>query len=83
MTPTITLHGTAPEQLIDDISAARAALSLALVCVSGTCPNGRDYRDFDELRQATNLHSERMNKLESVRAELLTLALSIQEQANI
>ena len=79
-TPLISLNGTTANELINALCDANCALSDALVALSKTCPNGRDYSGND-FKAANAEHAARMDKLCAVKREIETLAEMINEAA--
>ena len=74
--PTIHLNGSGAESLRDGYIAAGEALNDALRKLKETDPNGRDYypQGDDAIRQASNEHCLRLNKLTHVIEEIQALA---------
>jgi hypothetical protein len=80
--PTVHRNGTAPETLIDDYLDAANAVYAAMEALAKTAPHGRDYypqEDPGALKRATQEHCMRLERLSSVRRELLDLAGSVSD----
>lgn len=76
-TPTIHLNGTNGVALTDAYSDAASAIRDAIDAAHKTGPNGRDYypQGPDALTAALAEHSDRIAKLEAIKAEFEALAL--------
>ena len=78
--PTIHLNGSSRENLLEGYQRAVDALDEAASALRATAPNGRDYYVQDgnfegqALGLATTEHRSRLERLESVAAELQELA---------
>lgn len=74
--PAINMNGTAASDLLDGYIKAMNAIQAASNAVARTSPNGRDYQTVhpDNLRHAMLQHSQRLQKLDAIRAELGALA---------
>lgn len=68
--PTVSLHGTNPEQLLALRSDARHALSLAIQALKDMAPSGRDYDSGVVFIEACKMHDQRYYALEAIRMEL-------------
>ena len=80
--PTVHRNGTAPETLIEDYLVAANAVHSAMEALAKTAPHGRDYYPQDDpkaLDRAQQEHYMRLNRLSSVRRELLDLAGSVSD----
>jgi len=79
MLPTIHMNGTAKVELHDAYVKAHRALSDALILLSWTSPNGRDYYPqplgADAIVVAAREHKARMDALKKVLTELEDLAV--------
>lgn len=80
--PTIHLNGTSKESLIEDLCAASNALRAAYDALKQTAPNGRDYypQGPKALEDATAEHFSRLSRVDSVRQEIESLAIAIDEE---
>ena len=70
--PTIHLNGTSPVELRQQYQDAAMAVSAAIDVLAKSAPNGRDYypQGDDAFAGAQRQHRARMEKLQSVYAEL-------------
>lgn len=77
--PSLHLNGTGECALRQQYSDALSALSKASAALRATAPSGRDYYPQGDgaLRRAEDEHEDRMERLESVRDELLAISLAI------
>lgn len=86
--PTIHLNGTSAESLTEALEKAYSAIGEAKRALQETAPNGRDYyvqtqdRQGDAIQQASTEHYARLEKLESVRKELVEIVEGIQKQVD-
>lgn len=74
--PTIHLNGSSPKDLFENAREALGALRKAISAVEGTGPNGRDYYPQGDgaIAVAVSEHCDRLKRIQSVIAELETLA---------
>jgi non-ribosomal peptide synthetase component F len=73
--PTLSLHGTSPESLLEDYQRVLTAVSNAIdVLRHDACPNPRDYPAEAFLR-AQNEHRERMERLHDMHGDLEAIAI--------
>ena len=73
--PTIHMNGTSPESLIEGYCDAINALRDAIEAVKACAPNGRDYYGVrGDMTATAHEHVSRVDRLETVRRELNTLA---------
>lgn len=79
--PTIHLNGSSKESLIDAWCQAGLDVGKALASLADTCPNPRDYypQGPDAHRQAMKEYKVRVDKLQSVRLELMALASALDD----
>lgn len=75
--PTIHLNGTSADNLKEGWERAYSAIGEAKRALQETVPNMRDYANFEKAR---NEHFERLQKLESVRQELVALCEGVDAQ---
>lgn len=73
------LSGSSKEYLLDDISKATEALNEAIAMVASTAPHQRDFHT-DNFARAQAAHKSRMDRLESVLAELTAQYLEYDEE---
>ena len=79
--PRVHLNGTSRQVLQEQYRAASDALRLAIEGVEGTSPNARDYYvSGGSYRNAAQEHRSRMERLRSVRAELVVIVDSLEER---
>lgn len=84
--PTVHLNGTAKQDLIDQVTDARRAVTAARRALNLAYPHGRDYYVQDRggagvaHRIAVNEHVERDRKLKAVEDELETILKGIFDQ---
>ena len=86
-TPTIHLNGTSGEELLGQMSEARAALLAAYRALQKAAPHERDYyvqgansEGNSALSVAQYEHRERLRKLVEVDADLLEISMGIRDQ---
>lgn len=79
--PTIHLNGTDKVELRNGYLRAMRALDVASLALAQTVPNGRDYypQGPDAIVTALHQHWERVNCLNTARAELLTILEALNE----
>ncbi len=79
MIPTIHLNGTGADALVDQLADATTALLDAERVLHAAAPNARDYypQGPDAFRLATQEHVSRLERLRSVRLELVTICEAI------
>ena len=75
-TPTITINGTRPHQLLEQQELAINGLRMAISTLALSAPNARDYQTAppDAFSKAMNEHRWRLAQLEAVMGELEQLA---------
>lgn len=75
--PTIHLNGTSVKILHEQFSEAYSKVGEAIKSLEETQPNGRDYYPQGEgaLKEAMDQYLSRVQRLQSVRDELLELAM--------
>ncbi len=79
--PMVHLNGTSRRELQEQLEAAGIALNEAIDQVSYAAPNGRDYYPLGPgaFQTATVQHLDRVQRLRSVRDELLAIYESLFE----
>src|ERR1035437_3626914 len=79
--PTIHLNGTSATSLAREAEAACGALTNALEALAAMAPHGRDYypQGPDAYTQAAEEHRSRLDRLETVSAEVHTIYEHAQE----
>lgn len=84
MVPTIHLNGTSREHLSGQARRAAQAVIDAIDAICDAAPNGRDYyvQGDAAFEAARREHLARIERLESVKAELVALWEAIEEQAS-
>lgn len=79
--PTLNINGSSADDLIDPRIAAYDALHDAIFALQKVTPHGRDYLDDVARYQGDRvLHFERVGRLEYLRKELFSEAMSINDQ---
>lgn len=78
-TPTVHLNGTSREELLMQLKNAYYALGKTIEAVYRAAPHGRDYypQGDDAINEAIKEHKSRLERLSSVRDELMTIWESI------
>lgn len=72
MTPVISLHGTSPQELIEQRIRASEAILRAMEALSETHPNSRDYAGHPSLYEADfAIYRERFRALDELRNALM------------
>jgi hypothetical protein len=81
MTPTLHLNGTSKQALTEALDAAARVLHTALGLLNETAPNGRDYypQGPHALTQAMEEHVSRLERVQTVRAELMAMWEQIED----
>lgn len=79
--PTIHLNGTSKDDIIEQYENASHALYMAQVALQQMAPNGRDYyiQGPDALRHAQAEHQARVDRINSVQAEIGALWAAVQD----
>lgn len=77
LTPTISINGTHPMDLLEMNMSAYDALYEAIKRLREAYPNGRDYPDIN---QAMDEHRARISRLLDVHNELGAIVLAISDQ---
>jgi hypothetical protein len=79
--PSIHINGTSPEELSRGYEEAYRLLGHVISVVQQTVPNGRDYYPQGDMAyvDARDEHRERMDKLVSVRNDMLTLFEAVED----
>ena len=74
--PTIHINGSSPKDLFENACEALGALRKAIQAVEETSPNGRDYYPQGDgaIAVAISEHCDRIKRIQSVIADLQTLA---------
>ena len=82
MIPTIHMNGTSQEQLMDALSEAVFSVMSAMIALRDTEPNGRDYypQGATAITHALAEYHARLDRLRSVRAELIGIQEAIAER---
>lgn len=82
--PTIHNNGSDPETLLSKYTAASTALREALELLEECAPHARDHyvQSTEAMVQASKEHTERIQKLISVKAEIAMLAENVQKQVD-
>lgn len=82
MIPTIHMNGTTGEVLLDQFTAAAAAVQKAIDAACDAGPNARDYyvQGPDAPLTAQREHEARVTSLKRVRDDLAAIAEGIQDQ---
>lgn len=77
--PCIHLNGTSKQELLDQFHKALHALEVARAALMAACPNARDYYPLggSAWHQAVADHRSRVQRLDSVYAELEAILLAI------
>ena len=80
--PTVHLNGTSKDELLRQVLEADRAINVALSRLHDAAPNGRDYYPAGPgaLKQATEEHRARIDRLVDIRTELLALYEAIDNQ---
>lgn len=79
--PVLHLNGSSKAALREDLESAHAAVTAALEALSITAPNARDYYlRPGTWEQATREHVSRLDRLQTVRAELMEIWEAIENQ---
>ena len=84
ITPTIHLNGTSADALIDALVTASNRITDAIHALADAAPNARDYypQGPDAYGRARAEHVSRLDRLQSVHAELCDLYNAISDQAD-
>ena len=80
--PTVHLNGTSKDELLRQVRNADSWICRAMEALREAYPNGRDYypQGPGALKQATEEHRARIDRLVDIRTELLALEAAIEEQ---
>lgn len=82
LVPTVHLNGTSKDALVSGFAAVIGDLNSALESMAAAAPNARDYyvQNPAAFQRATREHTERMEKLREVRADLRAIWEAVVEQ---
>ena len=80
ITPTISLHGSSKETLVEDHLRVVRALDEALQRMAFCVPHGRDYPSNERLYEAQDAWKARRVQLKQLRDEIELLTFNIDQQ---
>lgn len=80
--PTVHMNGSSPDHLAEAYAEAHNAIRIALERLAAASPNARDYyvQPGDAFGRASAEHRTRVQRIESVRAEIEALAENVMDQ---
>lgn len=84
MAPLFHLNGSSAQNLLDGYRAAYEALGAAEEALAASGPNARDYypKGDGTFAEAAQQHSDRVQQVSNVRAELLALYQAVEAQVD-
>ncbi len=78
--PTVNLNGTSADELLAQIAAVLLASNTLREALKSATPHGRDYPNPDDITAAREQHFARLQALENIENDMVTMGLSIVRQ---